>query len=300
MIESLPAKFIRTISSTHHEAGSRWLADLPSLIADIEQNWRISVGDHYPGLSYHFVAAVTCDNGTEAVLKVGFPEKNREMFNEAAALEMIAGRGMIKLLRFDADRRAMLLEKLTPGENLKEIFTSDHLAAVDVAIETMKSIWRKPPAGNRFPGLVDWFNNGFRKARNVGFAPDHIRKAGRFFEELNSVGHPVLLHGDLHHENILSAGRKPFLAIDPKGITGASGYEITTFLLNHRNWLENGPEMKNKLDAAIVRFSESLDITPEAIRKWTYAQAVLSAWWTFEEYSENWRDELVRAEIWDV
>lgn len=295
----LPVNFVDVIYAAHVSAGEAWLAKLPTLIADIENDWRISVDEHYPNLSYHFVAPCTCADGAGAVLKIGFPEKNREMDNEAEALKLVDGEGMVKLLRFDAVRRAMLLEKLEPGSNLKEIFEGDEMKAVDVAIGVMQKLWREPRLENSFPKLEDWFNNGFRKAENTGFAPEYVRKAGGIFEELNPSGRRVLLHGDLHHENILSA-RASFLAIDPKGITGNFAYEITSFLLNHRRWLENGPDLKDKLAAAIQRFSEAFDLTPGTIRKWTFAQSVLSAWWTFEENSENWRDELARAEIWDV
>ena len=110
----------------------------------------------------------------------------------------------------------------------------------------------------------------------------------------------MLLHGDLHHENILSARRGPFLAIDPKGITGNFGYEMSAFLINHHRWMESDPDVKEKLGAAIDRFAGAFKMPPETIRKWTFAQSVLSAWWTFEENSENWKRELELAEIWDV
>lgn len=300
MPEQLPISFVDVISTGYGRAGEGWLAGLPFLIANIEQDWRISVGEHYPNLSYHFVAPCICQDGTEAVLKIGFPEENREMDNEAGALRLVDGDGMVKLLRFDGTRRAMLLEKLEPGENLRTIFAGSEMTAVDVAIGVMQKLWREPPSENSFPKLEDWCKNGFRKAENANFAPESVRKAGRFFEELHSSGRRVLLHGDLHHENILTAGRERFLAIDPKGITGNFAYEITTFLLNHRRWLEKEPDMKEKLDAAIVRFAEAFKIASGAIRKWTFAQSVLSAWWTFEENSENWRDGLAEAEIWDV
>lgn len=300
MPEQLPPNFVDVISAAYGDAGKLWLATLPSLVADIENDWRISVGEHYPNLSYHLVAPCTREDGTGAVLKIGFHEKNREMDNEAGALKLVDGEGMAKLLRFDGVRRAMLLEKLSPGENLKTIFKGDEMKAVDVAIGVMRKLWREPPPGNSFPRLEDWFNNGFRKAQTAGFAPEYVRKAGNVFEELNPTGRRVLLHGDLHHENILSAGRVPFLAIDPKGITGNFGYEITSFFLNHRRWLENGPDLNDRLSAAIQRFSDAFDLAPGDIRKWTFAQSVLSAWWTFEENSENWQVELAAAEIWGV
>ena len=75
---------------------------------------------------------------------------------------------------------------------------------------------------------------------------------------------------------------------------------MSAFLINHHRWMESDPDVKEKLDAAIDRFAGAFKMPPEAIRKWTFAQSVLSAWWTFEENSNNWKRELELAEIWDV
>ena len=91
MLEQLPVNFTETILTAYGEAGGKWLTRLPAVVAEIAQEWGLSVGEHYSGLSYHFVAPVTCDDGSPAVLKIGFPDKNREMLDEKAALEAVEG-----------------------------------------------------------------------------------------------------------------------------------------------------------------------------------------------------------------
>jgi streptomycin 6-kinase len=108
------------------------------------------------------------------------------------------------------------------------------------------------------------------------------------------------LHGDLHHENILSATREPYLAIDPKGIVGHVGYEIAVFLNNHHWWLEGDEDIPKKLDHAVQQFSEAFEISPDDLRRWAYAQMVLSAWWTFDEMPDIYNNEVALADIWDV
>jgi hypothetical protein len=51
-------------------------------------------------------------------------------------------------------------------------------------------------------------------------------------ELLSSSGKEVLLHGDLHHWNILSSEREGWLAIDPKGLAGEAECETGAFLRN--------------------------------------------------------------------
>jgi len=75
---------------------------------------------------------------------------------------------------------------------------------------------------------------------------------------------------------------------------------MSAFLINHHRWMKSDADVKEKLGAAIGRFAGAFKMTPEAIRKWAFSQSVLSAWWTFEENSINWKRELELAEIWDV
>jgi streptomycin 6-kinase len=58
------------------------------------------------------------------------------------------------------------------------------------------------------------------------------RAEGVASELLASVPEVRVLHGDLHHENIVSAQRAAWLAIDPKGIVGDLGYETGALMNN--------------------------------------------------------------------
>ena len=90
------------------------------------------------------------------------------------------------------------------------------------------------------------------------------------------------------------------MVIDPKGIVGEIGYEIAVFLNNHLWWLSEENNCGEKLDFAVQSFSEAFEISPADLKKWAFAQMVLSAWWTFEDGGENWESELAFAEFWKV
>jgi streptomycin 6-kinase len=299
MLDHLPQKFRETILGAFREEGKRWLIDLPEIIAEIEESWSLSVENPFPNLSYHYVAPCVSAGGGEAVLKIGFPGEAANILNEVKMLKFLDGRNSVKLLRFDEKRFAFLLEKLTPGENLKTICRNDDAKAVEIAIKVMRSFWQKPPADHEFPRLEDWFRR-FNQAANSEFPASYIKKARVFFDELSEAKQEMLLHGDFHHENILSATREPFLAIDPKGIVGDIGYDISIFLTNHADCLKDAPNFREKLNEAVLKFSVAFEIEPQNLRKWVFAHSVLSAWWTFEENCDNWKSELDFAEIWDV
>jgi len=297
-LENLPERFVRNALGVCGKRGEEWLSDLPKITDEISKKWSLKIERHFPNLSYNYVAPCVCEGGIEAVLKIGLPEENPEIFSEANFLQISNGAGAVKLLKFDKKHRALLLEKLTPGKHLKEIFRGKEMQAVETAIVVMRKLRREPPANCDFRRLEDWFQ-GFDRAGNTDFPQECIEKARKIFCESNS-SQKFLLHGDLHHENILSATREEFLAIDPKGIVGDIGYEIAVFLNNHRWWLSSEPDLPEKLNHAVRKFSEVFAIEPQNLKKWAYAQMVLSAWWTFEESGENWQTDLALAEIWDV
>lgn len=300
-VEKLPRKFTEVITGAFGAEGGRWLESLPQIIREIEKSWSLKINKQpFPNLSYHYVAPCVCADRSEGVVKIGFPGEAANILIEVKTLKFVDSKSLVKLLRFDEKRFAMLLERLKPGENLKTVCRDTDAKAVKIAIETMSEFWRRAPAGYDFPMLEKWFD-GLAQAERVNFAPQYLSKARMFFEELNAATDPkMLLHGDFHHENILSAERKPFLAIDPKGIVGNIGYDIAVFLINHAEWLAGKPDFKHKLDDAVAKFSAAFETSPRDLRRWAFAHSVLSAWWTFEENGENRRGELTFTEIWKV
>jgi streptomycin 6-kinase len=281
--------------------GEQWLKDLPQIIEELSAVWQLKVEKSFPNLSYNFVAPCVCTDGGEAVLKIALPLNNPEIFNEARFLQMAQGSGAVKPFELDEKRRAILLERLTPGANLKEVCLEEATKAVEIAIPIMRGLLKEPPQDSVFRELDEWFNNFFEKAPKTTFPLEFQNKAREFYKKLSSTSkQKYLLHGDLHHENILSATREPFLAIDPKAIVGEIGYEIAVFLNNHLWWLASDVNLKEKLDRAVRQFSESFEIEQRDLRKWAFAQIALSAWWTFDENGENWERELAFAEFWEV
>ena len=104
----------------------------------------------------------------------------------------------------------------------------------------------------------------------------------------------MLLHGDLHHGNILSAARESWLAIDPKGLAGEAEYEVGAFVRN-RLLPKPGPELL--LARSIDQFADELGFDRERVLGWSLAQAVLSAWWSFEDSGHVGDEAMTCAEL---
>jgi streptomycin 6-kinase len=110
----LPIAFKKTIVDLYDERGQEWLQALPATISAFEERWSIRVLPHFKGLSYNFVAPVVCSDGTEAVLKLGVP--NRELATEYEALRLYNGQGMVQLFAADIEHGALLIERIRPGQ----------------------------------------------------------------------------------------------------------------------------------------------------------------------------------------
>lgn len=291
-MHNLPGEFVQTNLEVHGDDGRQWLDNLPSLLREIERRWSLMIQAPYPNLSFNYTAPAVRADSTHAVLKAGFPSP--EFRNEAEALLHYDGRGMAKLLAVDEDRGVMLLERLEPGECLDTIEDEDE--ATRIAVDVMRKLWRPIATDYPFPTVSDW---------GLGFARYHERfpdggplpaalvdRAERLFTELaDSMEDPVLLHGDCHHFNILSATREPWLVIDPKGVVGEPAYEIGAFLRNP------SPRRREVQARRIDIFAEELELDRERILSWAIAQAALSAWWCIEDNGDCAEQAIACAEV---
>jgi streptomycin 6-kinase len=93
----------------------------------------------------------------------------------------------------------------------------------------------------------------------------------------------VLLHGNLHHDNILCAEREPWLAIDPKGLIGELAYETGALLRNLWPAILAEPDPARLIARRIDQLAEEVAFERARVRDWGMAQAVLSAWWFIED-----------------
>ncbi|MDP9238461.1 MAG: aminoglycoside phosphotransferase family protein [Chloroflexota bacterium] len=287
--------FSQTIISVYGEAGVAWLKALPELRRACEERWDMRIGPPF-ALSYNYVAPVTLAGGTEAVIKLG--PGIAELAHEINALRHFDGRGIVRLLDADPARGVMLLERASPGTPLAEL--GDDESMTDAAADVMLQLWRPPPSAHSFTTVED-LAAGLRKLRNLfggGTGPlpaDLVEAAESHFRDLLlSTTDPVLLHGDLHHWNIVRAGRQPWLAIDPKGVVGERGYEAGAFLRNH---LLHLPDPKRALAPRVDQLSERLELDREWLIAWGIAHNMLSAWWSVEDHGSGWEAAVSVAQM---
>ena len=292
----IPKDLRQTIERVHGERGREWLDKFPDLISECRERWSLNLDRPFANLSYNFVLPATMPDRKKVVLKLGVPCP--ELTAETAALDLFAGVGAARLLAHDARRGVLLLERVLPGTPVCELVSEAE--ATRIAATLMRQLWRSPPANHNFPSLVIWFQ-AFAKLRNKfggGSGPFPAKlfdQAEHTFAVLNaSSDRSPVLHGDLHHANILFSEERGWLAIDPKGVCGDPGYEVGAFMLNRLPVNASESATIEVLAQRLSIFSAELGIDKERLRQWSLCQAVLSALWDFED-SADWRPTLSLA-----
>jgi streptomycin 6-kinase len=235
-------------------------------VEECAREWDLELEDPYP---YAFASLVI--PAGEVVLKVQFPDPESE--HEAEALRVWDGDGAVRLIDYDAERRALLLERARPGTSLA---LAEPGVALDAFVELLPRLWKS--AGAPFRPLAEeaaWWTE---------YLPGEWEEAGRPFEralldaatdalgELSATeGELVLVHQDLHAENVLRAARDEWLAIDPKPLLGEREFALAPII--------RGSELGHSRRAVVGRLdrlSSELGLDRERARGWAIGQTI--AW----------------------
>lgn len=294
----LPSTFIETIQGAYGERGCLYLNALPTLVDEAVQRWQLRELQPAGELSYSFIAYARRDD-VQVVLKIAVPD--RELTSQVRSLRLFSGRGTVRLLESDSGRGMLLLERLLPGETLASL--SDDAQATRVAAQVMLALRREVPPEQGLLQLADWFGGLARLRRNLGgtgpLDPALYARAEACAVDLLAENlQPALIHGDLHHFNILTSQRG-WLAIDPKGIVGPAACEVGPFLFNP--WVVRGipHDAVALLRRRIEILSDALAIEKQRIVKWGLAHALLSAVWSIED-KQDWRVTMECARLLDA
>jgi streptomycin 6-kinase len=248
----------------------------------VAARWALRVAPPFPrtpGSPGNFVAPVTRADGTPAVLKLS--SYTADTRTEIEALRIWGGSGAARLLEAEPELGALLLERVQPGTMLVELGDDDE--TVRVAASVLLRLWRTVPAAHGLQSLASWCAAYDRNRQTLskgveGFPSALFERADELLRELlASTQEPVVLHGDLHHFNVLRSDRADWLAIDPKGLAGDRHFDLCQFLRNP------GPVPVEINRRRLDIFCAELGLDRRRAADWCVVHAVLDACWSYEE-----------------
>lgn len=268
---TIPASLARLANTT---SGRSWLSGLPGVVEHCAAKWGLTVGDAYADSWVSLTLPAITEDGGKVVLKIQYPDPESEA--EADALRLWDGDGVIRLIAESKEHRALLLEWCDPGHHLSS-------AGPEVALRVISGLLPRlwvAPAGP-FRSLSD------EVERWVANLPAEYEGAGEPFERAllddvmtmllelaSSQGEQVLLHQDLHGDNVLSSQREPWLVIDPKPLVGEREFSLSPVIRS----AELG-HSKEHVIWRLDRLTGQLGLDRNRTRLWAAGQAVA---WGFE------------------
>ncbi|MGI9822673.1 aminoglycoside phosphotransferase family protein [Agromyces sp. Marseille-Q5079] len=219
---------------------------------------------------------VSMADGTPAMVKLARTDEEVRGTDLLAALH---GRGAAAVL--ERNGAAVLLERATGARDLVRMVHDGHdddatriicAAAAGIHASSAEVLAAEEP-----PELVDlptWFRQLFSQGVELGAF--HRRGADVASRLLDDQRDPVVLHGDLHHGNVLDFGERGWLAIDPKGLSGEAAFDVCNLLCNpsYERALEPG-----RLERQFGVVVAATGLEPARLADWLTAWCALSSTW---------------------
>jgi len=256
-----------------------WVDRLPSLVRDLLDEWSLDVaGDPVHGHCAVVLPVRTAD-AEDAALKVHWPDEESQ--HEHLALQHWHGRGAVRLLRADPHRFALLLERLRPTD-LTELWDVE-------ACEVVAGLYPllHVPAPPQLRSLTSYVGTW---AERLAALPRGAPVPHRLVEQAVSLARDfvadersdgTMIHGDLHYENVLAADRAPWLAIDPKPVSGDPHYEVAPLLWNR--WTELSGDVRRGVRSRFHAVVDAAGLDEDRARDWVVVRMLCNALWEIGE-----------------
>ncbi|WP_446221368.1 aminoglycoside phosphotransferase family protein [Nocardia sp. IBHARD005] len=292
----LPAEVEETVREVFGQAGARWIDELPGVVAGLAARWGLSgLSSPFRGGTHAYVAAAQRADRSWAVLKV--PMVDEENLAEATALHVYAGDGAVRLLDFDPDSGALLLEWARPGT---ELLNQPGFPSLEGRPENAEKVafacglyrrLRRPvdevPAGfPSFPfateivtglrGRLDAPNSILAELLSGQLRDD----VDYWCSELSEPEGPLLIvNRDTHLGNIVAAEREPWLLIDPKPCLGEAAFDAGFLLMIQ---IQSDPTREHA-NTVVTATAAALAVDPDRARGWALVRAVEEIAWAIDD-----------------
>jgi len=216
-----------------------------------------------------------------AVLKLLTPLGKKDEGSSAAVLRCYEGRGCVRLI--EADDQALLLS-YADGRPLSDLVSDgrddEATGVICQLVQKLLSYGNGMPAGlkstrDSFEALFRW----------CALHPNDLmlRTASELAAKLlASENRQVLLHGDIHHMNILWSSRDGWVAIDPKGLVGDPCYDLANVFYNP-DFLPQLIDSQDRIEMLSAKFSAFFNFDRQRILEFAFAFGCLSAIWALED-----------------
>jgi len=231
------------------------------------EQWRLS---SFEQIEYYSLSCIfTCISKKygACVLKIGM--HLHLVDTEHNMLKDFAGNGLCKVYESDIENGVLLIERVMPGTQICDEPNQD--IRLNEFCALVKKLYKRPTDIVKYVTYMDWVSGitSFMKSR-IDYIDLYNKMAKA--EEIciylwKKYTDRLLLHGDLHHENIL-LGKDGYIAIDPLGVVGASVFNVSLFIIDRVDWDDD-----ENYDYIVKAISSKLGIIEHDIRALVFIEA---------------------------
>ncbi|HJN37525.1 MAG TPA: aminoglycoside phosphotransferase family protein [Gammaproteobacteria bacterium] len=266
----------KNVISMYNDEGKQWLDSLPEITTKIANEHNLSVLTPVNNMTFNYVAS-GYQHDTPIILKIGMNSK--ALAKETSCLKAFAKHAVAEVIA--EDNNMIIMQRAVPGSTLKDYFPDNDEEATKILCASIKELHKASiPESHNFYHLSELFKTLDQKLD----IPDEILSKAKHLRDdlLKSTTKEVLLHGDLHHDNILKNGDS-WLVIDPKGFVGDLAFEAAAYLCNPIPELLEENHARKMIENRINICSSELNIDAQRIADWLYAKSVLCWAWRLED-----------------
>lgn len=205
--------------------------------------------------------------------------------NEILALKSFQGENVCKLYAYSLEDEAYIMERIVPAHTLYESAPRDE--RIKIASALFRGLHRTDAPDRTFPTYTEWFEEAKEGTKNRADCKDlfpYLESAEQMLKDLcEAYSRRLLLHGDLHHENILKNENGGYTVTDPKGVIGDPVFDLSRFILDEfRDDLTSEP--KEVILDFVQRLGDGVGIPCETLLRCVYMETVI---WLFREELAN-------------
>lgn len=258
------------IRTTHEgEAGRRWVAQLPALVEELCQQWGLHIDDATQ-MHGDLALVVLVHRGDEpCILKVSWLEEATS--GEGKALETWDGRGAVRLFAANPEVGALLLERLDWMRTLRNLELLDAAVVAGqlvrrLSVPASTGIRRLTEVADRITGIVDYRQEQLGRP----IPQKWIDEARDLAQALGGRAGNYLVHADLYYGNVLAGTREPWLAVDPKPVSGDPEFSVPELLWDRIDEVDSAAGVRHLL-AAII---ENGELDKHLARGWAIVRCV--------------------------
>lgn len=230
----------------------------------------------------------------------------RQLGEEYEMLHKLNGNGCCKVFAYDAENGMLLEERLIPGMVLREeenlnkrievfasIFHKIHYA-VDCDIKVQNDNAQSHIAPSYMTWLEDIYQFCVKNDMNKELTEKAELARDICAEMFTKYPERMMLHGDLHHDNILQKSDGTYAMIDPKGVIGPQILEVARFIMNEID-TKYTTSAENHMYEVVQCVSNTLGFPLEDVVKVYFMEVILGNVWSVEDGEEINAEEIELA-----